>query len=45
MDHSDIYGLVTALHRSVAVRPLSWVGAHCIDAQVDFRGTLSVQEH
>ena len=35
MDHSDIRGLVTALHRYVAGLPLSRVGDHRVDAHVE----------
>ena len=35
MDHSDIRGLVTALHRYVAGLPRSRIGDHRVDAHVD----------
>jgi hypothetical protein len=35
MDHSDIRGLATALHRYVAGLPLSKVGDHRFDAHVE----------
>jgi hypothetical protein len=35
MDHSDIRGLVTAFHRSVAGLPRSNVGDHGVDAHVE----------
>jgi hypothetical protein len=35
MDHSDIRGLVTALHRYVAGLPLSSIGEHRLDAHVE----------
>ena len=35
MDHSDIRGLVTALHRYVTGLPLSKVGDHRVDAHVE----------
>ena len=35
MDHSDIRGLVTALHRYVAGLPLSSTGDHRLDAHVE----------
>jgi len=36
MDHSNIRGLSTALHRSVAGLPLSESGDHRVDAHAKF---------
>lgn len=46
MDHTDIRGLATALHRSVAGLPRSRVGDHQVDAHiVEPRVPLTVSAH
>ena len=46
MDHTDIRGLVTAFHRSVAGLPRSRVGDHRMDAHIVVsRVPLTVSTH